>query len=375
MQQGERGETALADPPAGAVAAPAAPSPRRWTGLEIAMTVVIGALLIAAIAAGFASLYRGFWGPSAFAERYVQLIAEGRAADALAVDGVAVDTAELEAAGLPASAHDALLRSTALGYDLTDIHAVEERQVDGDTEVSVAYRIDGTTAESTFRISPSGWSGLVPAWSFARSPLAVVQVGVHGSMSFAVNGFEIDKRQVSPDGVDADPLAPVSLLAFAPGIYEVSVDTPTTAAEPQRALVDEPLTATAFDLQAAPTPEFLDVVAEQVSSFLTGQCASQQVLQPAGCPFWVSLENRLAAGTLPTWSVVQEPPIELVPDGAYWRIAEASGLAHIEMDVQSIATGRITHVSEDVPFTIDGTVEILADGTAQIRIGAPLLEG
>ncbi len=361
----------LSEPPSAATA----PARRGFGGIEIALTLVVGALLIAAIAAGFASLYRDFWGPSAFAERYVGLIAEGRAADALAMEGVAVDTAELEAAGLPASAHDALLRSAALSRHVTDVHAVSERAVDGQTEVTVAYRIDGTPGQSTFRIASIGWSGLVPAWGFARSPLSVIDVSVHGSMTFSVNGFELDKRQVSPEGVDADPLAPVSLLAFAPGAYEVAVDTPTTVAAPSRALVTDPLAAVSVELQAEPTAEFLRVVSEQVSGFLTDQCASQQVLQPAGCPFWVSLENRLAPGSLPTWSIVEQPPIELIPEGAYWRIAEATGVAHIEMDVQSIATGAVTHVSEDVPFTIDGTVEMLADGSAQIRIGAPLLEG
>lgn len=368
MQQAGLSDAAVAD----AAVAPAAPQRRR--GLELGAMIGIGVLLAAAIAAGFASLYREFWGPSAFAERYVQLIADGRAADALAVAGVAVDTAELEAAGLPTYAHDALLRSAALEQPVTDIEAVSERALDGATEVTVRYRIDGTAGQTVFRVASAGWTGLVPAWQFASSPLAVLDVSVHGSMRFSVNGFELDKRQVSPDGVEADPAEAVSLLVFAPMAYDIAVDTPTTTAEPVRTTVDQPLTAFPAEVQAQPTSEFLDVVHQQVETFLVDQCASQQVLQPAGCPFWVSLENRLAYGSVPTWSIVQLPEIRLVPDGAYWSIAEADGLAHIEMDVQSIATGAITHVSEDVPFTIDGTVDILADGSAQIRIGAPLLD-
>lgn len=351
-----------------------APARRRGAALEIGVTVGIAALLVAAIAAGFASLYREFWGPSAFVERYVQLLADGRAADALAVPGVSVDTVELEHAGLSGFASDALLRSSALGDEITDIHAVSEATADGVTEVTVEYAIGGEAGRTTYRVAEAGTNGLVPVWRFASSPLGVLDVSVHGSMTFSVNGFELDKRQVSPDGLDADPMASVPLLAFVPMAYEVAVDTATTAAEPTTAVAQTPLTAVDVDIVATPTPEFLDVVDQQVASFLTEQCASQQVLQPAGCPFWVSVENRLASGSLPQWSIVQQPEITLVPDGAYWRIERTDGLAHIEMDVQSIATGIVSHVSEDVPFTIDGTVEILADGSAQIRIGAPLLD-
>lgn len=365
MQQGPA-DTALVAEPVSAH--------RRGAALEIGFTIGIGVLLIAAILAGFASLYREFWGPSAFVERYVQLIADGRAADALAVPGVSIDTVELERAGLSGFASDALLRSSTLGGDLGDIRAVSETTADDITEVTVEYAIGDETGSTTFRVAQAGSNGLVPVWRFASSPLGVLDVSVHGSMTFQVNGFELDKRQVSPDGLDADPAAAVPLLAFVPMSYDVSVDSATTAAEPHTALADTPLTAVKVDLVAEPTPEFLDVVDQQVASFLSEQCASQQVLQPAGCPFWVSVENRLASGSLPEWSIVQQPEITLVPEGPYWRIEQADGLAHIEMDVQSIATGAITHVSEDIPFTIDGTVEILADGSAQIRIGAPLLD-
>lgn len=357
-----------------ALDADAAPAGRRGPALEIGTIIAIALLLIAAIAAGFASLYREFWGPSAFVERYVHLLADGRAADALAVPGVGVDTAELEKAGLAGFASDALLRSTALDDDITDIHAVSETTADGVTEVTVEYAVDGQPGRTTYRVAQAGSNGLVPVWRFASSPLGVLDVAVHGSMTFQVNGFELDKRQVSPDGLEADPMASVPLLAFVPMAYEVSVDTATTIADPHVAVADEPLTIEDVDLVAEPTPEFLDVVHQQVASFLTDQCASQQVLQPAGCPFWVSVENRLASGSLPTWSIVEQPEITLVPDGSYWRIEQTDGVAHIEMDVQSIATGIVAHVSEDVPFTIDGTVEILADGSAQIRIGAPLLD-
>ncbi|MBY0689185.1 hypothetical protein K5S26_11670 [Microbacterium marinilacus] len=336
---------------------------------------LVGALLAAAIWAGFSSLHRQFWGPSAFVERYVGTLASGSAADALAIPGVALDTSDLEAAGLPATASEALLRSAALTFDVEEVEIVEERVVDDIVEVTAAYTLDGTKGETTFRVHQTGMDGLVPRWGFETSPLAVIEVAVRGSMQFSVNGFEIDKRQVSADGAEADPLDPVPLLVLSPGLYAVSVDTATAEAEPTRVLADAALHSVELDIQAQPTEAFTKVVQEQVTTFL-GDCATQQVLQPTGCPFGIQPESLGGDRVLPdtlSWSIPSDPQVEIVPDGAYWAISPATGAAHVEVDVQSIFDGSIYHLSEDVPFVIDGTVEILPDGTASILVGSPAL--
>lgn len=353
--------------------APSAP-PRASRVVEVLGFVVIGALLLAAIGAGLASLYRSFWGPSAFAERYVQLLADGRAADALTIDGVAVDSDALEEAGLAAGASDALLRSKALSPDLTDIRPVSERTGDdGTVAVTIGYRLDGTPRETTFQVSRAGWSGLVPTWRFAASPLAEIDVEAHGSWRFTVNEFEVDKRQVSPRGLEADPADPVPLLVFAPMSYAVSVDTATTEAAPESVAVTEPLTSSGVSVAAGATDEFQEVLDEQSAAWLDGECGSRNVLLPEDCPYGYEIDNLIAPGTEPEWSIVEYPEIRLVPDGAWWRIAPAEGVAHIELDEQSYYDGSISHVSEDVPFRIDGTVELLQDGSAKIQIGAPSL--
>ncbi|GAA4194393.1 hypothetical protein GCM10022219_17510 [Microbacterium oryzae] len=330
--------------------------------------VVIGLLLVAAIAAGFASLYRAFWGPEAFVERYVGLLADGRAADALRVPGVAVDSADLEAAGIPATVSDALLRESALPDDLGDVEVVDAHRTGDVVEVTVTYRAEGADGRSTFRVEQDGWSGVVPAWRFETTPLAVVDVTVRGSMRFTVNRFELDKRQVSADGVDAQPLDPVPLLVFTPGAYQVSVDTAAAEAEPVRVLAEVPLRPVPVEVQASPTPEFNDIITEQVHAFLD-RCTEQQVLKPAGCPFGYETYERVL--TPPVWSIVTQPNVMVVPHEAYWAIAPAGAIAHIEMDVASIYDGSVFHISQDVTFTVDGTIDVLADGSAAIRIGSP----
>jgi hypothetical protein len=352
------------DPRAGA------PAPKR-TGhrlaLDLTLLAIVGVLLVGAVGAAVATVYREFYSPTAFVQRYLDLLADGDAAAALAVPGVAVDSSALEAAGLPATASQALLRRAALG-SLTDIRPVAE-VTDGDvTRVTVEYRAGDYPGTTTFEIARDGSVGIAPTWRFAKSPLAVMDLAVGGSMSFDVNGFAIDKRQVSPEGAAADPAAAVPLLVFSPGIYSVSVDTPVAATPGVAVLSDSPFTDIPVAVQAKPTAEFLSVVQERVEDFLT-QCATQEVLQPTACPFGYFVDDRVTSP--PKWSIVQQPAVELVQDGAGWSIAPAEAVARIDVEVRSIFDGSIRQVTEDVPFLVNGSITILPDGSATITVGGP----
>ncbi len=331
----------------------------------LVIIALIGVLLIAAIGAGAASLYREFYSPRAFVLHYLELLQDRRSAEALAVPGVAVDSAELEAAGLPATASEALLRPESL-TTLTDA-AVTGEQVDGDrTRVTVSYRAGDYAGTTTFDVQPDTTAGLLPRWRFARSPLAVVKLSVEGSMRFAVNGFEVDKRQVSIDGADADPTAALPLLVFSPGLYSVAVDTAISSTPGVAVLADAPMTGIPVDVQAQPTSEFVGVVQQRVEEFLSA-CAEQKVLQPTGCPFGFTVRNRI--DDAPTWSIVAQPQVTVVPDGAGWRIPDAAAVAHIDVDIRSIFDGTVRTVEEDVAFTVNGQISVLPDGSASILIG------
>jgi hypothetical protein len=346
---------------------PAKSRRRRSLALDLTILGVVGAVLVAAVFAAWAAIEREYYSPSAFVERYVGLLADGRAAEALAIPGVAVNSAELEAAGLPATASDALLRSAAMS-SLDDVRVTSE-QVDGDvTHVTVAYTARGYDGTTTFDVERDGSIGLAPTWRFAKSPLAVMDLGVSGSMSFDVNGFRIDKRQVSPDGADADPLAPVALLVFSPGLYSVSVDTAISETPGVAVLSDSPFRSIPVKVQAQPTDEFVSVVQQKVEEFLT-QCATQQVLQPTACPFGYFVQDRI--DDLPTWSIVTQPKVSVQPDGAGWAITPAEAVAHIDVDIRSIFDGRVRPLSEDVPFIVRGTITVQPDGSASIVVSGP----
>ncbi|WP_350350814.1 hypothetical protein ABS642_15590 [Microbacterium sp. A8/3-1] len=340
---------------------------RARLGADLAMLALVGVLLLAAIGAGGATLYQQFYGPSAFVTRYLDLLAAGRAADALRIPGVAVDRETLDAAGIDAAASEAMLRHAALA-PLTDVEIESEEPADGKTAVTVSYKAGGHAGTTTFLVEQDGWAGVTPDWRFTTSPLAVVDLTVLGADRFAVNGFEVDRRQVSAAGAEAAAADPLPLLVFTPGLYSVTVDTPIAQASGTGVLADTPLAITPLEVQTTPTEEFIGVVQQRVEEFLT-ECTTQEVLMPAACPFGLEVRNRIASP--PKWSISTQPQVTVAPDGGNWQIPTTDAVAHVEVEIQSLFDGSVEPVSEDVPFQVNGTITILPDGTASIRVGSP----
>ncbi|WP_396667253.1 hypothetical protein [Microbacterium sp. R86528] len=358
-------DSSLPDHSAGRLTPPPSSRSRRRVAIDLSLLAVVGVVLVGAVAAAYGAVQREFYSPTAFVEQYLSMLEEGRTSDALSVPGVAVASADLEAAGLPPTAHDALLRSTALAT-LTDAHVVSEEQHDHFTTVNVAYTAGGYAGTTSFDVEEDGAIGIAPTWRFASSPLAVLSLNVGGSMSFNVNGFALDKRQVSPEGVDADPTEAVSLLVFSPGLYSVSVETAIATTPGVAVLSDSPFTSVPVTVQAQPTEEFVEVVQERVEEFLS-TCASQEVLQPTACPFGYVVEDRIAS--IPEWQIETQPTISIESDGADWKIPATPAAARLNVDIQSLFDGSITTASEVVPFFVTGTIRVLPDGSVTISVG------
>lgn len=343
-------------------------TPRRRLRVDLSILALVGVLLVAAVGAGGSALYRSFYSPSAFVMDYLELLSAGRAADALQLPGVAVERADLAEAEIEPGVSEALLRQRALSQ-LTEMEVVSEADAGQErTAVTVSYRAGGHPGTSTFLIEQDGWIGIAPGWRFAESPLAAIELTVLGADQFAVNGFAIDRRQVSVDGLEAAPEDPLPLLVFTPGVYAVTVDTPIAAASGTALLADSPMVTTALKVQAEPTEEFIAIVQERVEEFLEG-CTEQEVLQPTACPFGFPVQNRI--NSAPKWSIAAQPHVAVEPDGAHWRIPPADAVAYIEVEIRSLFDGSVQLVEEEVPFQVNGTIRILADGSASIRVGSP----
>ncbi|WP_460802001.1 hypothetical protein [Microbacterium sp. GXF6406] len=340
---------------------------RRRLVADLSLLALIGVLLLAALGAGGAALYQQYYGPSAFVSRYLDLLSTGRAADALRVPGVAIDRDTLEEAGIDAAASEALLRQATLA-PLSGIEIVSEETADRITTVTASYIAGGYPGTSSFQIEQDGWVGVTPNWRFVQTPLAAISLTVLGADQFAVNGFKIDRRQVSGDGLDAVATDALPLLVFTPGVYSVTVDTPISTSPGVSILADSPLTNTAVEVQTEPTAEFLEVVQNRVEEFLTA-CTTQEVLQPTACPFGLEVRNRIEG--LPSWSIATQPQVSVTPDGGQWVIPTTDAVAHIEVEIRSLFDGSVEQVSQDVPFQVNGTISILPDGSASIRVGSP----
>ena len=340
---------------------------RRRLWFDITALAVVGVLLVAALGASVVILYKEFYGPSAFVGRYLELLSTGRAADALQLPGVSIDHSILEDAGIDATASEALLRQVALA-PLTDVEFEDEETADDITTVTVSYVAGSHPGTSTFQVEQDGWVGVTPNWRFTQSPLAAVALTVLGADRFAVNGFELDRHQVAASGAEAAAADPLPLLVFTPGLYSVTVDTAISTSPGISILADSPLTQTPVELQTVPTEEFISVVQTRVEEFLT-ECTAQQVLQPTACPFGLEVSNRIVEP--PEWSISTQPVVTVKPDGAQWMIPPTEAVAHIEVDIRSLFDGSVEHVSEDVPFRVNGTISILPDGSASIRVGTP----
>lgn len=346
---------------------PSSPASRgRGLAFDLVALAIVGVLLLAALGAGGAVVSQKLYSAEAFVTRYLELLSHGRAADALAVPGVSIDSTTLEAAGLPAGANEALLRPAALA-PLSDIRMVRIEEQGDVRHITMSYSAGPHRGTTTFQVEPNERAGIIPTWRFAQSPLALIDLTLQGSRRFRVNGFELDTRQASPDGMELDPAASVPLLVFAPGLYSVSVDTPIATSAGVAVLADSPQARTPVAVQAEPTPEFIEVVEERVRDFLT-ECATQRVLQPTGCPFGFVVQNRIIDA--PAWSIVTQPTIALEPAGANWAIPRTEAVAHIRVDIRSLFDGSVRRVDEDVPFLFTGMIEILPDGTAAIEITA-----
>ncbi len=351
------------------VAEPDAATPRvrrrRPLWVDLTSIALVTALLLAGLGVGSAALYRQLYSPTAFVLHYLSLLSDGRAGDALAVPGVALTPDQLSAAGLPSTASSALLRSTALGQ-LSDVNVVSESSEGAVTTVTVSYSAGGHSGTTAFRVAPGGQLGVLPTWRFATSPLAVMSLTALGTMQFGVNGFVVDKRQVSPDGENVKPTEPIAMLVFSPALYAIRIDTDISSSSGTAVLTNAPGVDIPVTVQAQPTAQFTSVVQQRVNEFLS-QCATQQVLQPTGCPFGYVVRNRVE-GT-PTWSITQQPTIQVVPDGNGWRIPDTAAVAHIQVTVQSLYDGSVRRVSDDVPFTVNAGITVNPDETVAISIG------
>jgi hypothetical protein len=118
-------------------------------------------------------------------------------------------------------------------------------------------------------------------------------------------------------------------------------------------------------VDSMPTATFVERVQVQVNDYLN-QCTTQRVLQPAGCPFGIEIDDRVVSE--PVWSIVTTPTVTLAPGESTFEMPPTEGVAHISVEVQSLFDGEFSQLEEDRPFLLSLTASIRPDGSISIQL-------
>lgn len=332
----------------------------------IAGWAMMAVLLVGAFLAALGSLNQTIYGASSFVERYLEAIADDDIAAASTTPGVALDAAELAELGLPENVSTAMFRSGVVESGPEDIRIVSDVALpDGSHSVTASYRLDVSIVETTFDVRPiAPLYGVLNRWEFSVSPIAVIDVTAAHNPLFTVGSLTLDTRAAkSGDELTAfTQTAPY--LAIAPAVYEFGYTSTLLEAVPT-ALPVEPSSRPAVTVDSVPTATFVERVQVQVNGYLD-QCTAQPVLQPAGCPFGIEIDDKVVSD--PVWTMVTYPAVTLAPGESAFEMPPTEGVAHISVEVQSLFDGEFSQLEEDRSFMLSLTATIRPDGSIAIQL-------
>jgi hypothetical protein len=303
----------------------------------------LGALVIGGFAAVVFALNATLYSPAGFVRGYLDALARHDATGAMALAGGAEGDPSRE-----------LLTAAAMS-ELADIQLVASTdEAGGVTRVTYSYTTGDVAGQTTFDVERRGTLlGLFPTWSFATSPIGVIQLSVLNDREFTANGVALTAPAQN---------TPTPYLVFTPGTYRFAHDSEFLHADPVPITATRPTGTVTASLAIRPNQAFIDEVQSQVDDYLDETCVPQQVLQPTGCPFGQEISNRTVSE--PAWSMTEYPEVSLEPgaEPASWLMPPTPGTAHLVVDVQSLFDGSISTFDEDVPFRASYLVTFLADG-------------
>ena len=300
-------------------------------------------LSVAAAAVTIALVNKYQYGPETDVKAYFEALQAGDGAAALgALNAEVPDSNAALLDGEP-------LEAAAETLDDVSISTVSSS---GDQAVVRAdYTLDGQDHSSEFTLHPADtqW-GFFTVWDFDRTTLPTMHVTMAGSTSVDINGESVALTDSARD-----------FAVFYPGVYTGSFTSAMVTAEPERTLVTDPGTQADLELVASPSDELTSQVSGQIKMYLDN-CAGQDTLYPAGCPFSYEFTGRVLDDV--QWSITEypEPEVRLGgPTADRWTLMDAPGTAKIEFTSVNLFDGKTSKVSEDVPFTFKGDLVVTED--------------
>ena len=328
---------------------------------------LLAVVLVVAFVAAVGGLNRTVYGSSTFVERYLKAIADDDIGQVMDTPGVELTPAELEERGIDPTTSTAMLRSGVIDHGPEDVQIVSDVEGDdGERIVTASYRIGTVINESTYVVRPlEPLYGVLNRWEFAESPLAVTEVTVENGALFQVGSLTLDTRVGKTDEDLEAFTQSAPYLAIAPAAYEFAYDSQLLTAAPVELPVEHQ-GDNAVVVTTVPTDVFVERVQEEVDEYLSETCATQQVLQPSGCPFGIVIDDRVVSA--PEWTIVEYPVVTLTAGEDAFEMPRTEGTAHISVEVQSLFDGTFSQLEEDRPIVLSLTTWIKPDGSLAIEL-------
>jgi hypothetical protein len=217
----------------------------------------------------------------------------------------------------------------------------------GDIVVQASYEIAGEEEQTVFIVKESEpvlW--FFSSWAFTKPPTGRLELAIVGDSRVVINGTELSTTRLG---------VPPRTSVLVPALYEATLATEWVEAEAIQRTITEVGSQNAIRLTPNPTVRLKDTASEAVEDYLDA-CALQGVLQPASCPFGITIDDRVIGS--PVWKILDYPDVRLglAGDRASWSMSATNGVAEVTVVVQSLFDGEITEVVEVVPFDLFGVV-------------------
>ena len=228
---------------------------------------------------------------------------------------------------------------------------------DGTVAVTVEYGAETDAVQVTFALAPAPPTfGLVPAWAFVEPPVMTLDVAADRHDVVAVGTRSI---------VANAPGEPVAVSIFVPARVTVRLDDPLLTAEAQSLRVAAEGGETAVTLTVAPADRLQRKVHREVERLLE-QCTEQAVLQPTGCPFGITIDDRVVDP--PRWSLDELDDVTIEPGESpgLWSL-RSEGVVRLVVEVQRLFDGTASTRDELIGFIVRGEVSIV-DRQPEIRL-------
>lgn len=323
----------------------------------VKVLAILGSAVIALFIAGYFFLNLGFYSPGGYVQSYLETVADKNSQGAKDFAGVGLDDRT-----------GALITDNSLA-GLKNISITDTTEVDNTVKaVTASYTLVDTEGNeefgsSVFYVKPADKIlGIFDDWSFAEPPVTTISVTVENDWRFRLNQENVSL----PDGAAGETQ---TVTVLVPGVYQLKHESNYFTSSDIFVSVQKSDNQYSAQIELEPTEVFTDLIRTELDGYLD-ECATQQVLQPSGCPFGKYLSDQ--AVNKPVWSITNYPDVSFEAHDDGWLVPPTEGTAHLSLTMKSLFDGREYEYSDDVPFRVSYLV--VPDENGNFRIVEQLVD-